>query len=250
MYEYYFDTGEETVAPGTTTVVSAPATFDTITANRYNVHGPDAYISGTEDAKGLVVTAGGSNAAIAVAPNGAVTIRDLNVTGSISIDGQATAPDGGTLAPTIGPTIMLAFGYQDIAVGNHFQANREPGEEGYGGVTFYGGGFLPFNTSGETLNWNKARLIFRGRSRMGTAPTGGSGWATMRLVLFKEPWTIEPLPDLKVWCNNAGYGYTTCVTPWFTTNNFNEGFTLRIKVISTPSGNEYRFGPVYIQFSA
>lgn len=245
MYEYYFadDAEPATDTGGGTAGAPNLGYFDTITANRYNVGGPDAFISGTDDKKGLVVTAGGSNAAIAVAADGSVTIRDLNVTGKINIDGAVTDPDAPVdtgLTLRMGPTINLSWGFEDIAIGNYHMGNREPGEES--NYTFFHG-LVPQSAL------QRARLIIRGRALQ----AAGEGWASMKVVAYNTGGSTNIFDDLQVWVTRT-QGYNTTVTPWFTpTPEMWTGWMLRIYVMSLPDttySNKYRFGPIYCQFSA
>lgn len=249
MYEFYFPKDGVAAPSGPT---DGPT--DTITANRYNVGGTDAFISGTADAKGMVLTAGGNNEALAIAADGTVTIKDLNVTGSIVIDGLVTDPDSGDgigSAPiatnTTGPTINLSWGFEDIKVGNYHMANREPGEDSL--FTFHGG-IVPIIPS--LLYPNRARLIIRGRPR--DALFGGHAW--MKVVAYTEQGTSTTLIDeLRVNCSPSSQGYTTTVSPWFTFPKSLEqsGIMLQIHVLSLPDtrrSDQYRFGPIYLQVVA
>jgi len=242
MYDYYFSDG---VANGGTGVPIG-SNLDTITANRYNVGGSNAYISGTTDANGMVVTAGGSNEAIAIGANGTVTIRNLNVTGSIVIDGDPPGEVDPIGPSTIGPTITLAWDYADINEGNYHMLNREPGEDSIEGITFTNG-FVPFNPTNPYVDYPKARLIIRGRPRQCYT----DGFATMRLMQYRYLHTMI-IMDIQVSCTHSGYGYTTTVTPWFS-NHLLTGGMIQLHVLSlhdTSMDDRYRFGPVHIQFGS
>lgn len=148
---------------------------------------------------------------------------------------------------TLGPTFLMQWGYQDVLPGSNLLiTNNEPGADAAYGHSFPNG-FLPLNNSGESINWDVARLIIRGR----VAPTSGTitgGTASMRLLQGRYMSnTYQLIAPFDVRCENSTYGYTTTITPWFKPT-YTAGFRLYLDVLSTPENAPYRVGVIYIQF--
>jgi uncharacterized protein YjbI with pentapeptide repeats len=164
-------------------------------------------------------------------------------------------------AGTLGPTMLLHWGFQDVNVGGIMNFSKEPGNpaNGWGdpanGVySVFHWGFLATNNSGERMSWNRARLIIRAVN-LGD----GGGYAKVRIQQWNyqatrpNPNPIGGYRDLTsqfdIVCPQIWRGYMTNVSPWFSlyTNDV-PGLVLRLD--SCPNNNTMRFGSVHIQFAA
>jgi hypothetical protein len=155
-------------------------------------------------------------------------------------------------AGTLGPTILLHWGFQDVKIGSRFTLSKEPGNtaDGMGDAAsgvypLFQKGFLGLNSSGENLTWNRARFIVRAVN-LGDA----SGAAKVRVQQFHYQWGFTDLtPQFEIWASAQQRGYATSVSPWFSLKNLDVP-GLAIIVDACPSNNTMRFGPVHIQFAS
>ena len=168
-------------------------------------------------------------------------------------------------AGILGPTFLLQNNYVDVTVGtfninsNFTSSNTvlfiEPGNPGiYGAIgndNGFGTGILT-NTSNDSIQWNYARLIIRGVS-LNTYTTGSS--------ITLQPFILEGISGIMNTQNNfnvvdsgSDYGYSTWISPWFSTNNVNKLQSLGIQVLYITNGNmltgNVRIGPTYLQFKS
>ena len=159
----------------------------------------------------------------------------------------------------IGPTFLLQHNYIDVTVANYTSnftnSNSiiftEPGNPGIYSAIGNSGGFgtsIISNTSNnDIILWNKARLIIRGVS-LNTATTG-SIINLQPYILSVQSQTINVLTQFSVTDSGTFAGYSTWISPWFSTNQISEFQSLGLFVLSNNNTNNVRIGPTYIQYS-
>ena len=166
-------------------------------------------------------------------------------------------------AGILGPTILLQNNYVDVTVGtfnNSFTSSNtvlfiEPGNPGiYGAIgndNGFGTGILT-NTSNDSIQWNYARLIIRGVSL--NTQTIGSSITLQPFILEGITETMNTQNNFNVVDSGSDYGYSTWISPWFSTNNVNKLQSLGIQVLYITNGNTFtgnvRIGPTYLQFKS
>jgi uncharacterized protein YjbI with pentapeptide repeats len=160
-------------------------------------------------------------------------------------------------AGTLGPTLLLNWDFQDVRPGGVMTFSKEPGNtaSGWGdpanGVfSVFHWGFLPNNSSGEKITWNKARLIIRAVN-LGD----GGGNARVRIQQFYYGWNNnkgdykDVTNQFDIICPQRYRGYMTNISPWFTLLTTDvPGLVLRLD--SSPNNDTMRFGSVHIQFAS
>jgi hypothetical protein len=166
-------------------------------------------------------------------------------------------------AGILGPTILLQNNYIDVTVGtfnSSFTSSNtvlfiEPGNPGnYGAIgndNGFGTGILT-NTSNDSIQWNYARLIIRGVSL--NTQTTGSSITLQPFILEGITETMNTQNNFNVVDSGSDYGYSTWISPWFSTNNVNKLQSLGIQVLYITNGNtltgNVRIGPTYLQFKS
>jgi uncharacterized protein YjbI with pentapeptide repeats len=158
---------------------------------------------------------------------------------------------------TMGPTMLIHWGFQDVNPGGVMTFSREPGNtaSGWGdpanGVfPVFHWGFLATNSSGENISWNKARLIIRAVN-LGD----GGGYAQVRVQQYYFRWNNDKgeyrdlTKQFGIVCPQIWRGYMTNISPWFSLITGDvPGIVLRLD--SSPNNNVMRFGSIHIQFAA
>jgi microcystin-dependent protein len=183
-----------------------------------------------------------------------ITIWPTNVSSSSSIrynDVYYQRSDVGT----IGPQMMLNWGYMDLSKSQVFSLNQEPGNPG--NSMFNGSNFLFQDKTGENGQWNYARLLFRGTTISGTNGNTVS---------------IQIQSNVNSLWNNIGSnftistndpsginGYNTYSSPWFSHTDIGiNNPSIGIKILdifnystnTTDINSKFRLGQVWIQFKA
>lgn len=185
----------------------------------------------------------------------------IDSTGKVGIGMQATGDSlevSGNIrssSGTIGPMFMLLppITYTDVPVDsmlvldNTVEAGNEVSHSTWRPL-FNSSSFIYNNTSGETIQWNYARLILRGMS-MTLSNDDITNISVQEYYYDRVPQYSNVTGVFSV--SNMSYknGYKTIVTPWFT-NTVNDARHLAVYVHSTTYNSIFRFGSVYIQFKA
>ena len=156
---------------------------------------------------------------------------------------------------------LLQQKYIDVTTGNNitnFTASNsiiftEPGNPGLynsiGGNSGFGTGILS-NASNDSMFWNSARLFIRGVS-LNTGTTGST--FSIQPYILSTPNINSTNSNIITLLNNFTvtdlgtlYGYSTWVSPWFSTNQINTFQSIGIFINSTHAN--IRIGPTYIQY--
>lgn len=154
---------------------------------------------------------------------------------------------------TIGPTMMLLppITYTDVPVNsmlvldNTIEAGNEISDTTWRPL-YNATSFLYNNTSGETIQWNYARLIFRGMS-MTLSNSDNTTLSVQEYYYNRTPQYSNITGTFTVSNMSYSKGYKTVVTPWFT-NTVNDVRHLAVYVHSSTYNSLFRFGSVYIQY--
>lgn len=166
-------------------------------------------------------------------------------------------------AGILGPTLLLQQHYIDTTVDSLTSLTSsntilfiEPGNPGiYGAIgnnLGFGSGMLS-NASNDTISWNYARLIIRGVSL--NTFTSGSSINIQPIIVQGNSGIINTQSNFTVTDSGSDYGYSTWISPWFSTNTINTLQSLGIQLLSITTGNlttfgNVRIGPSYLQFKA
>ena len=163
----------------------------------------------------------------------------------------------------LGPTLLLQHHYIDTTVDNltGFTSSNtvlfiEPGNPGIYGAIGNNLGFgtsMLTNASDDNISWNYARLIIRGVAL--NTSTSGSSINIQPFILQGNTGTVNTQSNFTVVDSGSDYGYSTWISPWFSTNNINQLQSLGIQLLSITTGNlitfgNVRIGPSYLQFKA
>ena len=132
----------------------------------------------------------------------------------------------------------------------------EPGNPGIYGAIGNNLGFgtsMLTNASDDNISWNYARLIIRGVAL--NTSTSGSSINIQPFILQGNTGTVNTQSNFTVVDSGSDYGYSTWISPWFSTNNINQLQSLGIQLLSITTGNlitfgNVRIGPSYLQFKA
>jgi microcystin-dependent protein len=194
--------------------------------------------------------------AIGVALNATVdvTVWPSNVTTSSAIRYDEVVYQKSEVG-TVGPSLMVHWGYADLSGDQVFNLNQEPGNPAES--MFNGTNFLFQDKTGENGQWNYARYLFRA-----TTITGVSG-DTVRLQVqskINSVWNDVGVPfDISVNDPTGAKGYNTYSSPWFSHVDIGTNSpTLGLKVVSvfqasnnsTDTAARFRLGQVWLQFKA
>lgn len=152
---------------------------------------------------------------------------------------------------TLGPTFRLIpeSAYADIAISNALILDQtlEAGNPGSATLRplFYGNSFLYQDASGEGMQWNSARLLFRG-----CPLTPNASVSTFIIQDYVQSRTPQ-YSNISSYFNlsNAGSsnGYVTYSTPWFSSMSSNARH-IEMALLSNTLNVPFRVGQVLIQF--
>ena len=180
-----------------------------------------------------------------VAVSGGVSAGSVNATSNIKSG-----------AGTLGPFVILQTNYIDVTSGSYtgftssnsiiFSENGNPGvNSAIGNASGFG---RLSDGSSDGITWNSARLVMRGVT-LNTGTTGNS------IVL--QPFAIQSTSgnvftqaSFTVTDAGSNCGYTTWISPWFSTNIVSDIQALGVKALSINSatGGNVRVGTTYMQF--
>ena len=163
-----------------------------------------------------------------------------------------------TDAGTLGPFIIVQQHYVDVTSGSHAgytSANTivfsEDGNPGINSSIGFNSGFGRLSDgSDDGITWNSARLVIRGASL-------NTGTSNSTIVL--QPFAVQSSTGVMftqasftVTDNGSDRGYTTWISPWFSTNIVNDIQSIGIKALSIngDSGGNIRIGTTYMQFKS
>jgi len=180
--------------------------------------------------------------------NGKVGIGIAAVGDRLEVQGNIRSSVG-----TLGPMIMLLppITYTDVQVGsmlvldNTIEAGNEISNNNWRPL-FNSASFLYANNSGETMEWNFARLVFRGMS-LTQSNNEISNMVVQEYYYDRVPQYSNITPEFTLSNPSMPFGYYTAVTPWFQCSSSNVRH-LAIQLASSTYGSVYRFGSVYIQY--
>lgn len=196
-----------------------------------------------------ILTIGTSNTErMRIDETGKVGIGLTAVGDRLEVDGNIRSSTG-----TIGPMIMLLppITYTDVPVGsmlvldNTVEAGNEASHTTWRPL-FNSNGFLLNNLSGETMNWNQARLIFRGMALTAFA-NEVSTMVVQEYYYNRVPQYSNVTVAFAVSNLVQNRGYHTTVTPWFS-STVSDARHLAVQLTNSTSNATFRFGSVYIQF--
>jgi hypothetical protein len=180
--------------------------------------------------------------------------------GSTMSAGNVYAGNVKSAAGTLGPFIMLQNSFVDATAGNYTAYDAvntvlftESGNPGTMSAIGFSNGFGQLSDgSNENMSWNYARLVIRGCS----LNTGDSS-ATVTLLptlINSSTGAVTTQGSFTVTDNGSNKGYTTWISPWFSTTTLSSIQSLGVKVhhlsvsgTSNTNGN-VRIGPTYLQF--
>lgn len=181
-----------------------------------------------------------------------LSVGTSNPTAKLHVIGDilATSNVRGSVG-TFGPTFSLIpeSAYADVNVGSTLMLDQtlEAGNPGNSTLRplFYGTSFLYQDASGESMQWNYARLLFRG-CPLTTSPSTSS-FIIQDYVYTRTPQTSNITSSFNLNHDGSVYGYGTYSTPWFpSTNSFARSIQLYHSTNSV--GSTFRVGQVLIQF--
>jgi len=169
----------------------------------------------------------------------------LDVSGVIHANSNILCTSTGT----INTTLILQYAYMDVPVGSStFAINAEPGNNySYQGSTFNQGFLNGSNCSGETIAWNRGRLIIR--SCTNNTNKTASTWSNVAIRCYNsntQAWNT--LTNTTIADQGSFYGYTTNITPWFSLGSYTTTTCLGIQIPG--SGATVRIGPTYLNLSS
>ena len=189
---------------------------------------------------------------------GNTTLSNLYVSGTAKYVSSITTSNIHTDAGTLGPFIIVQQHYIDVTSGSHAgytSANTivfsEDGNPGINSSIGYNSGFGRLSDgSNDGITWNSARLVIRGVSL-------NTGTSNSTIVL--QPFAVQSSTGVmftqasfSVTDNGSDRGYTTWISPWFSTNIVNDIQSIGIKALSIngATGGNIRIGTTYMQFKA
>jgi len=189
---------------------------------------------------------------------GNTTLSNLYVSGTAKYASSITTSNIHTDAGTLGPFIIVQQRYVDVTSGSnagYTSSNTivfsEDGNPGINSSIGYSSGFGRLSDgSNDGITWNSARLVIRGVSL-------NTGTSNSTVVL--QPFAIQSSTgdmftqsSFSVTDNGSDRGYTTWISPWFSTNIVNDIQSIGIKALSIngATGGNIRIGTTYMQFKS
>lgn len=156
---------------------------------------------------------------------------------------------------TLGPMMMLIppIAYADVQVDDRLVLDNtlEAGNDIANGTwrsLYFGTGFLFQDAGDEAMQWNQARIVFRG-----TALTNDDNETTTMAVQEYVHWRTPQYSNITapfaILSRTQQRGFMTNATPWFSMSSTDVRH-LAINVNTSTSSSAYRFGSAYIQFRA
>ena len=229
-------------------------------------------IKTTADATGIT-SGGGATIAGGVAIGkslyaGSLTVSgDSILTGSTSTGSLATSSivtssitTGNVKAGTgiLGPFIVIQNRFIDVTTGTfagYTSSNTilfsEDGNPGINSSIGYTDGFGKLSDgSNDNMAWNSARLVIRGASL--NTGTAGSSIVIQPFAIQSVSGTLYTQASFTASDYGSDRGYTTWISPWFSTNIVSDIQSLGVKVLSLngSTGGNVRIGTTYLQFKS
>jgi hypothetical protein len=163
-----------------------------------------------------------------------------------------------TDAGTLGPFIMLQQRYTDVTAGSFagFTSSNtivfsEDGNPGINSSIGFSNGFGRLSDgSNDGMTWNYARLVMRGVSL--NTGTSNASVVLQPFAVQSSTGVVTTQSSFTATDNGSDRGYTTWISPWFSTNIVNDIQSLGIKAltINGATGGNVRIGTTYLQFKA
>lgn len=163
-----------------------------------------------------------------------------------------------TDAGTLGPFIIVQQNFVDVTSGSHtgytssntivFSENGNPGINS--SIGFSNGFGRLSDGSNDGMSWNYARLVIRGVSL--NTGTSGSTIVLQPFAVQSITGSVTTQESFTVTDNGSDRGYTTWISPWFSTNIVNDIQSVGLKALSIngATGGNIRVGTTYMQFKA
>ncbi|NDA62820.1 MAG: hypothetical protein EBX50_12365 [Chitinophagia bacterium] len=176
--------------------------------------------------------------------------------GNVQISGAITTSNIHTNAGTLGPFVILQQHFIDMTTGSHTgytSSNTivfsEDGNPGVNSAIGNSSGFGRLSDgSNDGMSWSYARLIMRGVA-LNTGTTG-STVILQPFAVQSNTGTLYTQSSFTVTDAGSDCGYTTWVSPWFSTNIVSDIQSLGVKALSLngATGGNVRIGTTYLQF--
>lgn len=179
-------------------------------------------------------------------------IGTSNPSGKLHVIGDVLATSNirgsvGTLGPTF--SLISESAYADIVVGSSLVLDQtlEAGNPGNGTLSplFHGSSFLYQDASGEGMQWNSARLLFRGCPLTPNASV--STFIVQDYVQSRTPQYSNVSSHFNLSNAGSSNGYVTYSTPWFPSISSNARH-IEMSLTSNTANVPFRVGQVLIQF--
>jgi hypothetical protein len=175
-----------------------------------------------------------------------------NPTSTLEVFGNLTTSSNikssvGTLGPCF--SLIPESAYTDVDVGARLILDNslEAGNPANNTTKplFYGQSYLYQDTSGESMLWNSARLLFRGCPLVTGAST--SLLTVQDFVSNRSPQYSNISSSFTLSNEGSSFGYVSYSTPWFKMESSNARHIALLHTSNTQSG-ALRVGQVHIQF--
>ena len=172
----------------------------------------------------------------------------LDVSGDIAAT-QNIKSSVGTLGPCF--SLIPESAYADVSVNNSLILDNtlEAGNpaNNTNKALFYGSSFLYQDCSGENMQWNSARILFRGCPL--TTYDSTSVFTVQDFVYNRNPQYGDISPQFTLYNDGSDFGYVTYSTPWFSMESANPRH-IALSYISNSENADFRVGQVLIQFKS
>lgn len=200
----------------------------------------------------MLLQVGNGVSAITINSNNTVGINTINPTAILHVNGDILANSNikssvGTLGPCF--SLIPESAYADISVGARLVLDNTLEAGNPANTTnkplFYGSSYLYQDASGENMNWNFARLLFRGCPLSATASV--STFTVQSFVQSRTPQYSNISNSFNLSNDGSGNGYVSYATPWFAMNDTGARHVALSYSANTVS-SLFRVGQVLIQF--
>jgi hypothetical protein len=198
----------------------------------------------------------GNNAQISGTVSAGTFVGTTMSAGNVHASGNVKSAAG-----TLGPFIVLQTNFVDATSGNYAAYDAvntvlfsESGNPGTMSAIGYSNGFGQLSDgSNDNITWNYARFVIRGCSL-----NSGNTSATIELIptlINSSTGAVTTQGNFTVTDSGSNRGYTTWISPWFSTTTLSSIQSLGLKVNSmsvggTPTTGNVRIGPTYLQFKS
>lgn len=200
----------------------------------------------------MLLQVGNGVSAITINSNNTVGINTTNPIAIFHVNGDILANSNikssvGTLGPCF--SLIPESAYADINVGARLVLDNTLEAGNPANTTnkplFYGSSYLYQDASGENMQWNFARLLFRGCPLSATASV--STFTIQSFVQSRTPQYSNVSSAFNLSNDGSGNGYVSYATPWF--NMADTGARhVALSYSANTTSSLFRVGQVLIQF--